>query len=87
MLWSRRDPRQPLRPLEHQAPKMCVFEYVYFARPDSYIGGRSVYEVRKALGETLAKEHVRFIGSRTTGIVVDLWTDFRLPSSGRSTPT
>jgi amidophosphoribosyltransferase len=36
---------------------MCVFEYVYFARPDSRLGGRTVYEVRKALGERLAKEH------------------------------
>ena len=38
-------------------PRMCVFEYVYFARPDSHLGGRGVYEVRKALGERLAVEH------------------------------
>src|ERR671926_1506414 len=34
----------------------CIFEYIYFARPDSMFGGRSIYEVRKNMGAQLAKE-------------------------------
>ena len=38
-------------------PALCVFELIYFARPDSYLEGRGLYEVRRRMGVQLAREH------------------------------
>ena len=51
----------------------CMFEWVYFARPDSVMDGREVYDVRKKIGEMLAKEHP-----------ADADTVISVPDSGRS---
>jgi amidophosphoribosyltransferase len=59
------------KPFQTQAARPCVFEYVYFARPDSVVNGRSVYGVRKRMGGNLAKE---------TGIEADVVVP--VPDSG-----
>ena len=54
------DPReglQSLKPLPRRPRRACIFEHIYFARPDSTVFGRSVYETRHTLGRLLARMH------------------------------
>jgi amidophosphoribosyltransferase len=47
---------ESFKPFPEVNHKHCVFEFIYFARPDSFLFGRNVYQVRKELGKQLAKE-------------------------------
>jgi amidophosphoribosyltransferase len=44
------------RPFPKRPARPCIFEYIYFSRPDSVVGGRTVYDIRKQMGVQLARE-------------------------------
>ncbi len=46
-----------IKPFKKHEKTFCVFEYIYFSRPDSNVEGRNVYSTRRRLGAELAKEH------------------------------
>jgi amidophosphoribosyltransferase len=51
-----RDGIKSYKPFKKVPPRYCIFEYVYFARPDSSMFGRTIYTVRKAFGRELARD-------------------------------
>lgn len=65
------DGMQSLKPFPPAPQAKCIFEYIYFSRPDSTLYGRGVYRVRKELGRQLARE---------SGVAADLVTP--VPDSG-----
>ncbi|UQA58727.1 amidophosphoribosyltransferase [Polyangium aurulentum] len=69
------------KPFAPQPRKLCIFEHVYFARPDSLIEGASVYEVRKALGRKLAEESPVPGGTDGGDVVVIPVPDSGLPAA------
>lgn len=57
LVWIDKDGIHNAKPFGQRPNKFCIFEYVYFSRPDSIVNGKPVYEIRRRIGEELAKEH------------------------------
>ena len=50
------DGEESIKPFPNARARPCIFEYIYFSRPDSILDGKSVYECRKSFGKNLARE-------------------------------
>ena len=57
VVYIENDKLKSIKPFPYRKARPCVFEYIYFARPDSLLGGKSAYEHRKNFGKELAKEN------------------------------
>lgn len=53
---ANKDGVHSFKPLESEKEHKCVFEYIYFSRPDSLLWGKHVYSIRKEMGKVLARE-------------------------------
>jgi len=56
----------------NESPHYCIFEYIYFSRPDSFIFGESVDKVRRKLGKSLAREHPVDTGPTEKVVVINV---------------
>ena len=71
------------RPVGHPLPAFCIFEYVYFARPDSLLEGQMVYSVRMKCGQELAKEAPIHLASpdMASKVIVSPMPESAIPAS------
>mgnify|MGYP001118438212 FL=1 len=57
MVYTENNELKSIKPFPTKKVRPCVFEYIYFSRPDSLLNGKSAYEHRKNFGIELAKEN------------------------------